>query len=621
VSKSINFKRISLVLVSALAMGVLSFIPSAQAYVTGTPTVTVTNGTATKAKSDSTTAAKISVAFTSNSATRKDSAVIMVTSVGTAPTGATWDTASMKVSGRDTSGGTVQAKLYGADGTLGTEWTASNATRYGVDSATPKTTGAIVVVSPLSSGANGPGTFGGTMMVFIDTLVTRVVGTYVVNYAVQYYSEGVLSSSLGNSGSVNIVVSDSEAAASGAVTSSSTSSAYMYTGTSFAGTAQTFDSTISAVSTPTGTAVGFIQVKQLTADSLPSQESITVTIDKGNVGSSSGSASGKSVVFEANTNGLNNIFIFGDGNSGTATITVKTTSVTFATKTVTWYGDTVASITATKLANTVSGSSAVAIVAVAKDAQGNQITADSNVYAYSSDLNVFATHATLTTSSSTECTYSAVYGGHICQLSAASNGTANITLRNKSTTALATVASSAVAVTGNTRTPVAIKLATDKTSYAPGEAIYLRVWAVDSLGNPVGNGTQTNLLASGGITSTVALGNSSDTTTAVTFALAATTASSGYASAEPIKLYKLYAPYTSGDITFKATGGTLLPAAGQVEVSTKVSVANSGEAAAAQALAAVTALASQVSAFITKINAQITTLTDLVMKIQKKVKA
>jgi hypothetical protein len=620
VSKSINFKRISLVLVSALAMGVMSFIPSAQAYVTGTPTVTVTNGTATLGTSDSTTAAKVSVVFSSNSATQKDSAVIMVTSVGSAPTGATWDTGSMKISGRDTTGGTVQAKLYGKSGALGTEWSASNTARYGQDSQTPKTTGAMVIVSPLTT-VYGPGNYGGTMMVFIDSLVTRVAGTYVVNYAVQYYSEGVLSSSLGSSGSVNIVVSDAGAAASGAVTASSTSTAYMYTGTSFGGTAQTFDSTISAVSTPTGTAVGFIRVVQQTSDGSASQESITVTIDKGNVGSSSGSASGKSVVFEAATNGVNNIFIFGDGNSGTATITVKTTSVTFATKTVTWYGDTVASITATKLANTVGSSSAVAIVAVAKDAQGNQITADSNVYAYSSDLNVFATHATLTTSSSTECTYSAVYGGHICQLSAASNGTANITLRNKSTTALATVASSAVAVTGNTRTPVAIKLATDKTSYAPGEAIYVRVWAVDSLGNPVGNGTQTNLLASGGITSTVALGNSSDTTTAVTFALAATTASSGYASAEPIKLYKLYAPYTSGDITFKATGGTLLPTAGQVEVSTKVSVANSGEAAAAQALAAVTALASQVSAFITKINAQITTLTDLVMKIQKKVKA
>ena len=70
-------------------------------------------------------------------------------------------------------------------------------------------------------------------------------------------------------------------------------------------------------------------------------------------------------------------------------------------------------------------------------------------------------------------------------------------------------------------------------------------------------------------------------------------------------------------MTASATGGTSLPLAGQVAVSASATVADSGS----QALAAVTALASQVSAFITKINAQITTLTDLVMKIQKKVKA
>jgi hypothetical protein len=73
----------------------------------------------------------------------------------------------------------------------------------------------------------------------------------------------------------------------------------------------------------------------------------------------------------------------------------------------------------------------------------------------------------------------------------------------------------------------------------------------------------------------------------------------------------------ASSVTFSATGGSGLPAAAQKAVSVKVDVTDSGSAA----LAAVTALASQVSAFITKINAQITTLTDLVMKIQKKVKA
>ena len=112
------------------------------------------------------------------------------------------------------------------------------------------------------------------------------------------------------------------------------------------------------------------------------------------------------------------------------------------------------------------------------------------------------------------------------------------------------------------------------------------------------------------------VGSSSDTTTAVSFTTAAT-GSTSTNSIEPVKVYTVYMPVSGGTMTFTATGGALLPTAGQVAVTASATIADSG----ASALAAVTALASQVSAFITKINAQITTLTDLVMKIQKKVKA
>ena len=92
---------------------------------------------------------------------------------------------------------------------------------------------------------------------------------------------------------------------------------------------------------------------------------------------------------------------------------------------------------------------------------------------------------------------------------------------------------------------------------------------------------------------------------------------SGCSSTDAVACYVFYAPYAGEKMTITATGGSALPAAGQVAVSASAAVADNGAAA----LAAVTALASQVSAFITKINAQITTLTDLIMKIQKKVKA
>ena len=121
------------------------------------------------------------------------------------------------------------------------------------------------------------------------------------------------------------------------------------------------------------------------------------------------------------------------------------------------------------------------------------------------------------------------------------------------------------------------------------------------------------MFAEGGISSTLAFGSGSETTTAVTLAAAGTTATAGVASSEAVKLYTVYMPVNGGTVTISATGGTLLPAAGQVEVKASATVTND----AAAALAAVTALATTVASLKTLI----TTLTNLVLKIQKKVKA
>jgi len=83
-STKTNFKRIALVAIAALGMGVLSSVPS-QALVVGDITVTSTAGTATKAKSDSTTAATLTVSYT---ATAADTVTISFASL-TKPTDAT----------------------------------------------------------------------------------------------------------------------------------------------------------------------------------------------------------------------------------------------------------------------------------------------------------------------------------------------------------------------------------------------------------------------------------------------------------------------------------------------------------------------------------------------------
>jgi len=87
-------------------------------------------------------------------------------------------------------------------------------------------------------------------------------------------------------------------------------------------------------------------------------------------------------------------------------------------------------------------------------------------------------------------------------------------------------------------------------------------------------------------------------TTASAVELKYTTVSgNGYASNVAIGLYKVYMPYTGGKVTITATGGTALPAAAQVAVTASADVTDSG----ASALAAVTALASQVSALQSKL--------------------
>lgn len=622
-STKTTFKRVALVAVGALTFGLLSAIPSNSAVI-GTPTVTASNGTATLGKSDSTTAASIAVSFfTQNSS---DSVVITL-AAGAKPAGS-FDSTMVRFFAMDTTAGTVETTLnYRETSTLlrgatetGVQFTQINSRSY--DGSDSKTVARNYANSAGHSGetsriglirSTGLGTAYGKFGVFLDSAATTrsTAGSFTIPYTVEFYSNGALDSTKSVSGTLSIVNSVDGTAAAGSVTASATSSAVLYGGSTFH-VNNTVDSTLSYVATPATTANAVIRVTQKTAAGAASQESITVTIDKGNVGSASGTASGKSVIFEANSNGINDIYVFADGTSGVATITLKTTSVTFGNKTITWYAATVATITVTKLGNTLGSSSAAALLAVAKDASGNVSQAD--VFAVSADRNIIAT----TVTTGTTCSYDATYGGNVCNLSGATDGTTTITVWNTNSAATRTISSAATSFTVNTKSPVAIKIATDKTTYAPGEVAYVRVWGVDSAGNPVAPGTYTNLLATGGITSTAAMGNGSDTTTAVTFTTAFTTvAGNGFASAEGIKLYKVYMPYTGGEVTFKATGGTSLPATGQVEVSAKVTVTDNGAAA----LAAVTALASQVSAFITKINAQITTLTDLVMKIQKKVKA
>jgi hypothetical protein len=82
---------------------------------------------------------------------------------------------------------------------------------------------------------------------------------------------------------------------------------------------------------------------------------------------------------------------------------------------------------------------------------------------------------------------------------------------------------------------------------------------------------------------------------------------------DPVMQYYQYMPTTGGSLILTYKGGASVPAAAQVTGTTTVTITDN----AAAALAAVTALATTVASLKTLI----TTLTNLVLKIQKKVKA
>jgi len=616
-STKTNFKRIALVAVAALGLGVLSSVP-AKATIIGVPVVTTTNGTATLQKSDSTTGASVSVKF--NATTARDSMVVTISGI-TAPTGAaTTTTQRVMQTASDTATSTGAAPALSiTNGITGAtaNWAKTPGTTSDSQVAVAKTD-YTAIGGPSVVRAGGAGVVYAKFKYHLDTALVRTAGTYTIDYYTTVYSSP--STSLGDEvpasatfGQFTIVVTDAYAAASGSVSAAGTSTALMAAGTTYA--AVTVDATVTGEFTP-GTVVGVIRLTQLAADGTPSRESITATTSIGNLGFNSATASGKSLILQASAGGIDDIYIIADGSSGTATITLKTTSVTFANKSVTFYSTSVDKYTVTRLASVIGSSSANTLVVSAVDASGNVIkeTTNSTVYAYSDNLDAISTGGA-TTTSGTACTaYSSTAGGHVCAFTGSANGTANITIRNKSTLALSTKSSTPVAVVVNLNPAVKIALSFDKATYAPGEVAYLSVTAVDAAGKAVGPNAGTSYLSSAGITSSAAFGNGSAGTDSLTVtATPFNTATSGRVTDVAMYTVKLYMPASGGTITATAKGGSALPSSGQVTVTASASVTDSGAAA----LAAVTALATTVASLKTLI----TTLTNLVLKIQKKVKA
>jgi len=598
-STTTNFKRIALVAVAALGLGVLSSVPS-NAAITGTLAVTATNGNATTALVDSTTAGSLKVRWLSSGST---DTVLITTSLNSKPTLGSAGTSLVFIP-YDTATSIAPSTLYANGGNL-----------IGTLSGTTRDTAVV-------NNAGVAGYASGTFLFQLDTTVGIVAGTYTYTITLTPANAGVAEPTKVVTQDVSIVVS--------ALASNSTTAAPAYS-TAYIGTTSVDSSTasdstsLSFVATASATASGAIWVKLRNASNgaVETKDSLTVTIDKGNVGPSSGSL-GKSIVLAyaptAPAGGMQVAF-YPDGSTGAATITIATKNAGTFTKTITWYGTAVKSIVASQyrsvvnigLETGVAGANAKGAVKVnAYDANQTSYGAatGSYAYAYSSDTSVISDYGTACD------TWNTTDGAAYCRLTGVKAGTATITIRDAATVALSTVASNAVTVrvsaAGATTVNNTFTLTTDKASYAPGEKGYLTVTLKDAAGNVVPSVTSAaTVFASGGISTSAQLGSASDVLTGLTIT---TDRSSTPSSTDPIKVYTFYAPVTAGSLTFSAKGASTFSAASQATATTAtITVADSASAA----LAAVSALAVTVASLKTLI----TTLTNLVLKIQKKVKA
>jgi len=623
-STKTNFKRIALVAIASLGLGVLSSVPS-QATTT-VPTITgVANGTGgvtTDVTSDSLTAATITIAAFMD--TPGDSLTVEVVPASTLAEGTAFNS-YMYLTDTGFAGTSVDTTVVQNISATAASKILDNQRLVAAVNAKTDTVGVtagvpagLYVISRDSNVASS-GNVKASFMLQIDSspaAANLTPGTYTYTVNIRSYDAGVATARSVQQ-TLSIVISRTTAATALIATAVNGGLSSVTLGNTVAnlgaGTDQTSstttDSTIAVASTASTDDVGFVRVRLRNTAGGNAQESVTATISAGRIGD--GTTMGRSIVLPyTSTNvtaGFKDLTVEADGASGVASIVISTPSYTFPAKTVTFYADTTDKITAATYASVI-GASGIGVHGSQFDAAGVSWGAGTAVYAYSSDTTIISTYGTA-------CTYNPTLKVALCTLAGVKNGTANITLRDASTVALSTKVSNAVAVKVNLNQAASVALAFNKATYVPGEKATLQITVKDAAGATLPAATYTNLFATGGLVSSSSLTAVSSTVigsvSVVTSANPAASTDTPIVTADPIGQITVFMPMAGGTVTLTGKGGTSLPTSGQVALTVSATVTDN----AAAALAAVTALATTVASLKTLI----TTLTNLVLKIQKKV--
>ena len=643
-STTTNFKRIALVAVAALGMGLLSSAPSQAAIGSSSIVLTTTAGTAvfdqtTANQQDSATGALVTVQFLASTA-NTDSVTVEIAAKSKPTVSSTYPKALIQLVDTANATALTSVKLdtraaaageQTSNPQLGTSLGAARTTNAsGVFATTDSGTAALISTPTANTYA------GARFRVFLDSATARVAGSYVYTVIVTPYESSMTATTASvKTIDVTIVVG---AATAATVANSGTSFAGMVQasawGSNIAAAANYVDSTVSVASAASSAVRAVVRVGLRAADGTSTaQESVTVLMSRGLSGNVSGVAIGKSVTYAYTTAvrdaGYLEVFIYSDGTAGDATIDISTPTVTFTQKKITFFSTTISKLVVINGAptlkvgtNTMTALTIGTVWVKATDANGNNVTTaatGTGVFAYSSNTAIVSDTATA-------CTYNSTTTHYHCSLTGVAAGTADITIGNVATgIGNATVKGDKTAsVTVQSKGAATLSLAFDKASYAPGERGFIYISAKDADGKQIAQQTVTDLISSAGIVvskgSITGAGNAALTLTgtgvtapALAVRVASIDTCDTLATGIAVNCLTFIAPVAGGTIELTATGGAGLPAAGQVAVKATATVTDSGAAA----LAAVQALATTVASLRTLI----TTLTNLVLKIQKKVRA
>jgi len=611
-STKTTFKRVALVAVAALGLGVLATAPS-QATVQAA-SLTLSSATSTQLTNETSTASA-AVATLSFLASDVADTVTVTAFLMSAPAGNT-KTPVLQVSDTATSAVVRDAAAGGDPLALGAEVTDQTI------SVNSRTNAATAVTAKLK--------------VYMNS--ATVAGTYVVKLVPSVAGGGGVVDATG----VTLTITVSTNPATDTVAASATSIL-----TTAADTTTATDATVTwpkAASTANEAAV--IKVGLLNAAGVATTgESYTATIAGPGLLASQpldadleAAAVGRAITVKAG----DVVTVYPDGASGVATITITSAAgKVLATETVTFYGDATVA-TATVVKPIISATSAQnAILVNMTDAAGTAVTAATVFYVTSSDTTKISGAYTATSSITYSSTNGTLGKGYLIPLTGVAAGSANITVGTKSSaTATTGVNAAAVAVRVGSETPASVSVTLDKAAYIPGEKATITVVVNDKDGLALADKTYLNIFATGGIVANYTLGAGSDTTTASSV--------DGFASGK--KTFTVYMPIAESDVEFTWTTGTNLLLANQavagklvatvssasgsaaIDAATEATdaanaatdaalaaadAADAATAAAEDASAAVAALAKSVNTALNNLKKQITALTKLVNKLLK----